>query len=190
MALNYLEWIKNQNILAENLAKLNEAFETSKIEHVIDLITKVLKNHIDDDLIVMPGFETVTIGSEKYKVKEFLVKVPNKELDGKRTSCLFTLNWKIEDKSSEIYSVSFFTNLSMLFDGEAEAVSTIITNKTPITKVLPLIWDAVNNRDFEFNNTSSNECLYDAYYFKYTILENANNIENINEEETEAGRML
>ena len=183
MALNYLDFVKSKKNYENNLAQLNEAFDSEKIEHVIDLVTKILKNHIDDNLVALSSFDEMTINGEQYKVKQFLVSSDTNK------SCMFTLNWKVDKKSSEIYSVSFFDNTDLLFNGKAEAVATIKTHEVSIINILPLIWDSVNNRDWSFSaeyisKTLKNDSqiteeslksfLYDTYYFKYRIYENEN----------------
>ncbi len=208
MALNYLEWIKNKNMLAENVARLNEAFQNDKVDHVIELVTKILKKHIDDNLVALPSYEDVTIDTEKYKVKEFLVAVPSDEQTKNKKSCMFTFNWKIEDKSSEIHSISFFDNTDLLFFGNAESVATINTHNVSIAKILPLIWDVINNRNWSFNDEYVNktlnnntqesqetlkEYLYNTYCFTYKLFEGKNlDIQNVfeDDENTEAKKML
>jgi hypothetical protein len=204
MALKYIDFVKAKKIYESNIAQLNEAFENNKVEHVLELVERILKNHIDDNLMSMPSFDEVTIGGEKYRVKQYVV-FPDK--DSKISACMFTLNWKIDNKSSEIYSVSFFDNLDYMFNGEAEATATIITHKVSIVNILPLIWDSVNNRDFSFSDEyvsktlktnvqdtqeTPKESYYDAYYFKYRLFEGENlDIQNTFEaEDSEAMKQL
>lgn len=202
MALNYIDFVRAKNIYESNVKKLNEAFETNKVEHVLDLIESILRRNIDGNLLVMPQFDDVTIADESYRVKQYVVFPDYKE--GSTTkACMFTLNWKVEDKSSEIASVSFFDSLRLLFYGEAESIATINTHEVSIVNILPLIWDSVNNRDFSFSEEYVNSTLkknapegikewfYDAYYAKYILLEGENiEIHNTFESETDAMKKL
>lgn len=201
MPLNYIEFIKSKKELESNLVNLNEAFETSKIEHIIELITKVLQNHIYDKVIALKGFINVTIDGEKYKTKQFVV-VPNYKKNKGTRSMMFTLNWNISKKSSEIYSISFFEDLKLMLFGEASAIATINTLNVSITAILPLIWESVNNRDFSFSDEfvkyttidGVKECIYKTDYFNYILIEDfyKENIDKLFEakEKTEARKML
>ena len=53
MALKYIDFVKAKKIYESNIAKLNEAFENNKVEHVLELVERILKNHIDDNLMPM-----------------------------------------------------------------------------------------------------------------------------------------
>lgn len=173
--MNYLDFINAKRQLNENLIAINEAFDSNKITHVLELIEDILRKHLDDKLIPLVDFVDTTIGEDNYKVKQYIVS------DFKSRSMMFTLNWKVDEKSSEIYSISFFKDLQLLIHGIDEPVATINTHGISIVKILPLIWEAINNNDYTFSNDfvktnstkldKTNESIYDAYYFKYILTE-------------------
>lgn len=175
--MNYLDFVNSRRQLKIDLAILNEAFETKKIETVLSLIEDILRKHLDGTLVPLVGFVDVKIGEDSYKAKEYIV------VDSKMHSQLFTFNWKVNEKSSEIYSISFFKDIDFLATGEGIPAATILTLGKSIVKILPLIWESINNNDFSFNDdfvrdkskildTKAKESKYDAYYERYKILEN------------------
>ena len=200
--MNFLDFIEQKRQTTNDLAVLNEAFDNNKIENVLELIENVLRNHLDDKLMPLKDFVNVTIDGEQYKIKEYVVTSKN------HRSMMFTLNWKVSEKSSEIFSVSFFKDLVFLFAQEGEPVATINTHGISIVKILPLIWEAINNNDYTFSDEfvktktkilndeyEANESKFNAYYERYSILEGIPNdtivkmFRQVNEDD-EAKQML
>ena len=144
--MNFLDFIHNKRQTTNDLVLLNEAFETKKINTVLELIESLLRKHLDNYLIPLKDFIDVTINGEQYKLKAYVVT------DKKSKSIVFTFNWKVNEKSSEIYSISFFDDLRLFLQQESSPLATINTLGKPIVKILPLIWEAINNNDYSANS--------------------------------------
>ena len=187
----FLEFIsrRNNQILAES-------FNNKDIERVLTLIENILKKHING-LIPLEGLVTNTVGKDKLISKQYMV------LNGKQfgSVSLFQINFLPSSSSLNAYSIDFFKDLELLFNGKSTASLSIYTLGSSLVYFLPIIWTVASSQKYDltekkaieigrsiFKNSNIKESLYYVGALQYHILEgmSANMIEEayrLNEDE-------
>ena len=179
MKKTFLDFVEEQNNYREGL-KVFESFKTSDIDKVIELINKVLAKHIKDKLIPLVGYAETMVGSKHCMSKQYLV-IGKKPEDTQ----FFQLNWLIDTKSSEVYSIDFFKKADIYWYGRGKSDLTISTLGTSIVYLIPIIYTVVNTKDYNLSQRElkdiGNSVLGNGYLkesilkidnFKYCIIEN------------------
>lgn len=161
---------------------INEGFSEKDIDKVLDLITKTLSNKIDG-LIPLEGIVTNKISDKEVYSKQFMV------LHGKKfgQTSLFQINWIKSSSTTEVYSIDFFNDLELLFNGKSKSSLTIYTLGKSIVYFLPIIWTVANNQKYDlsekeaidlgrsvFKGQGVKESFYYVGALKYRILEGMN----------------
>ena len=136
-SLNFLEFLdKRKNAL------INEAFSEKTINKGIELITNILNKHIDG-LIPLEGIVINKVEDKKVYSKQFMVLHSKKF--GKTS--MFQINFI----NNEIYSVDFFNDLELLFNGKSKANLTIYTSGKSIAYYLPIIWTVAVKQNYDLS---------------------------------------
>jgi len=161
---------------------INEGFSEKNIDKVLDLITKTLSNKIDG-LIPLEGIVMNKISDKEVYSKQFMV------LHGKKfgQTSLFQINWIKSSSTTEVYSIDFFNDLELLFNGKSKSSLTIYTLGKSIVYFLPIIWTVANNQKYDlsekeaidlgrsvFKGQGVKESFYYVGALKYRILEGMN----------------
>ncbi len=159
---------------------INEGFSEKNIDKALDLIIKVLTDKIDG-LIPLEGIVLNKIGDKEVYSKQFMV------LHGKKygQTSLFQINWIKSSSTTEVYSIDFFKDLELLFNGKSKSSLTIYTLGKSIVYFLPIIWTVANNQKYDlsekeaidlgrsvFKGQGVKESLYYVGALSYRILEN------------------
>ena len=147
MKKTFFDFVEEQNEYRNNL-KVFEAFKSEKIDDIIDIVNKILSKHIKDKLIPLIGYVETIIGNKRCMSKQYLV-IGKKPEDTR----FFQLNWLIEKKSSEVYSIDFFKNADVYWYGKGKADLTIKTLGSSIVYLIPIIYTVINTGDYNLSNT-------------------------------------
>lgn len=180
MRTNFLTFVTNRTINKNNKIKLLESFNSNNIEKVLELIEKVLFKHIDG-LVPLDGFVATTIDGKECTSKQYIV-IPKKQY---KNCTLFQLNWLNEKDYVDVYSIDFFKNMDVFWDGKGKSDLTINTLGTSIVHFLPIIWSVVNSGKYDLKQEEAEkissevfdgvtESLYRVGGLRYCVLENMN----------------
>lgn len=158
-----------------------EGFSEKTLDKVIQLISSLLKKHIDGKLLVLNGFMNTRAGGEYLLAKQFIV------LKGDKMS-LINLNWLKSDNVSDIYSIDIFDSIDFLGNLKSNSKISIYTLGSSIVHFLPAIWTIVNSENYNLSEeeiTNLSKKIYkdgsvkESYYYvgalRYHILENIDN---------------
>ena len=167
--LNFLE--NRKTVILEN-------FNSKKIDKALELIDDVLKKHIDG-LIPLVGFSKITKGTETYYAKQYMV-VPKKNPNN---SSMFQINFLQSGKITEVYSIDFFKDMDILWQGKTKSDLTIYTMGSSIVYFLPIIWTIASSKNYSIsqkeaikigrgNYKKTNESKYYVGALEYKIYEN------------------
>ena len=143
MRKNFLEFVSENEQNIKDKEAVLEAFKEKEVDKALDLIEKTLKKHIPD-LIPLVGFVNTEIDGNKCITKQYIVVDKN---DYTKSSA-FEINWLNSAKSSEVYSIDFFKDLDVYWNGNGKADLSIYTLGTSIVRFLPIIWDVVNSGNY------------------------------------------
>jgi hypothetical protein len=157
--MNLLEFTKNKKALQENINFLYEAFNSENFDKYLSLLNNVLSKNINK-LCCIKDPISCEIDEIKYQ-SFFYFKFENDNFIG------FSLNYKTQNKSTDIYSISFYDNAYFLFDDRAnKAKSIIYTNGLSIVYYIPLILHVCNTKDFNFGKKDIKSLLNDIKNIK------------------------
>lgn len=135
----FLEFIHNKN----KSKKIYESFKSSDFDKVNELIYKIVSKHISHTVIPIVGYEDLTDKDTKLMSKAFIVYYSNNK------KCkLFTINWNKSKSSMTAYSIDFYDNLDLLFNGSAKTTLSLYTMGSSIVYFLPIIWTLAESGDF------------------------------------------
>ena len=123
-----------------------ESFNNKDADKAFELIDKVLKKHING-LIPLVGYVSTKQGASQYYSKQYMV-VPKSNPE---KSCTFQINFSQSKDKTDIYSIDFFKDCEILFDGKAKSALTIYTLGSSIVYFLPIIWNIVSSRNFNIS---------------------------------------
>ena len=166
------------NFLENRKQFITEGFNSKKIDKVIELIDSTLKKHING-LVPLVGYGKTKHGTTEYMSKQYMVVPKN---DPARSS-LFQINFAQSKDNVDVYSIDFFDEMDLLFNGKAKSKLTLYTMGSSIVYFLPIIWTVVNSGNY---NLSEKEAIrigrgkYDvkesySYYvgaLEYKVFEN------------------
>ena len=142
--MNFLDFIKNKQISEANKQILNEGFKDSDMNKALDLMTKLFKKNITSGKVLhVQGHVDSKVDGKDCQSIVYLIVNDNVAQQA------FTLNFLNSGKSNEVYSISFFDNPAILFDGQDKAKVTIFTMGSSIVYFMPLIYHIVNNGDYK-----------------------------------------
>ena len=182
MKKNFSEFAEERNKNIKNRNSIYEGFNEKNISKAFELIDSVLKKHING-LIPLVGFINTLIDGEEYISKQYIVCDKN---DYSKSSS-FQLNWTTDTDSTEIYSIDFFKDLKVYWNGEGKSDLTIYTLGSSIVHFLPIIWSVVNSKNYtlqqndaekissEIYSSNVQESNYVVGNIKYTILDGLSN---------------
>jgi len=168
--LNFLESRKQFIVESFNSKDTNKAFE---------LIDKVLKKHIDG-LVPLVGYVTTKQGASQYYSKQYMV-VPKKNPE---KSIAFQINFSQSKEKTDVYSIDFFKDCEILFDGKSKSALTLYTLGSSLVYFLPIIWTVASSGNFNLSKEEAMKIgreklsgVKESYYYyvgalQYHIYEN------------------
>ena len=162
---------------------VTEAFNGKDVNKMLELVENLLKKHING-LVPLEGFATNMVGKDKLISKQYMV------LNGKNfgSTSLFQINFLPSGKSNYAYSIDFFKDLELLFDGKSTASLSIYTLGSSLVYFLPIIWTVASSQKYDltekkaieigrsvFKNEKIKESLYYIGALSYHLLEGMSN---------------
>ena len=162
---------------------VTEAFNQKDTDKMLELVEKVLHKHIDG-LIPLEGFVTNMIGKDKVFSKQYMV------LNGNEfgSTSMFQINFLPSSKSNYAYSIDFFKDLELLFDGKSTASLSVYTLGSSLVYFLPIIWTIASSQKYDltekraielgrsvFKNSNIKESQYYIGALPYHIIEGMSN---------------
>lgn len=181
--MNFLEFVEKQNQLAVDKVVINEAFKNDDVTKAHDLMLGIFKKKIGAGVLPFGSFETRISGKSFYSWA--FVNFENKVVKG-----MFTLNYLVSSKSSEVYSISLFDEKSTIdflwSDHDVTKASlNISTLGTSVACFIPIICHVMKNNDFDLSEEKATDIAKTIYKGKanesrtysygaldYTIFEN------------------
>lgn len=144
--MNFLDFVKNKQIIESHSQMLNEAFKESELNKALDLMTKLFKKNITSGKVLkLEGHLDTKIDNKNCKSIIYLIYKEGE----KNADQLFALNFLTTGKSSEVYSISFFDKPDLLWGGTDKAKTTVFTMGASVVYFMPLIYHIVNNKDYK-----------------------------------------
>ena len=173
MKKNFLDFIAEKN----NKQLIKEAFREKDADKALKLINSLLKKNIPG-LLELPGFVNTTINHDNCTTKQYMVTDKNRKPEQ-----FFQINWLNDSGSTDIYSIDFFKNADIYWKYGGNSDLSIYTLGTNISKILPIIYDVINNKNYNIEEpdvkkmlnkhfTGVKESLYTIDKYVYTIYEN------------------
>ena len=168
--LNFLETRKT--VILEN-------FNSKKIDKALGLVDNILKKHIDG-LVPLVGFSKIVQGKDTYYAKQYMI-VPKKNPEN---SSMFQINFLQSGKITDVYSIDFFKDMDILWQGKAKSDLTIYTMGSSIVYFLPIIWTVASSKKYNLSEkeaikigrgkyeNKANESKYYIGALQYHIYEN------------------
>lgn len=200
--MNFLNFIESKKSTIKNQQIFNEAYKNSDFDKARKLIISILKKQTKKLILFVGNYTTEsdgnTLSSDLYVC------------DTKPSIC-FTFNWLLDSRSSEVYSISFYKNMNVFFDGYGKIDLNILTLGSSIVHFIPIISHIIQTSDFNLSvadakkyassifkgNDNVKESEYWVGALKYSIFEGLsksviNNTfnYNINEENSDYQDML
>lgn len=179
--MNFLEFVEKRKANEENRAIIKEGFKNSDLGKAQKLILKMLRKNTGEIIVSLGNFE-LQIGKEDCTSELFVCA------KSKNPIC-FTLNWLNDGKSSQIYSISFFKNMNVFFDGRGKSDLTIESFGCSVAYLIPIISYIINTGDFNLQKNDATKfvkalfggkvqegLMYECYIgaLKYNVIENVN----------------
>ena len=177
--MNFLEFVSKRKENEQNRVIIKEGFKNSDLGKAQKLILKMLRKNTGETIISLGNFE-LQIGKEDCTSELFVCA------KSKNPIC-FTLNWLNDGKSSQIYSISFFKNMNVFFDGRGKSDLTIESFGCSVAYLIPIISYIVNTGDFNLQKNDATKFvkalfgtkvqegrMYECYIgaLRYYIIEN------------------
>ena len=134
------------NFLESRKQFITESFNSKDTDKAFELIDKVLKKHIDG-LVPLVGYVKTKQGSAEYYSKQYMV-VPKKNPEN---SSVFQINFSQTKDKSDVYSIDFFKDAEILFDGKAKSDLTLYTLGSSIVYFLPIIWTVASSGNYKLS---------------------------------------
>lgn len=174
--INFKEFVSKK----DKEQKIEEAFKQVDVNKACGLIDDLLSKKIDN-LLPIVGFNDVIVDGKKCLSKYYLVTDPK---DFSKVT-MFTLNWLKSGNSSEVYSVDFFDNGDLLWNGKAKTRLSLYTLGSSVAYFIPIIVNISTTHNYNisveqakkigYSITQKNESLAYPYYvgaMKYVVVEN------------------
>jgi hypothetical protein len=180
--MNFLQFLEEKKNSINQTKSINEAFKVSEIDKVHDLMVEIFRKKISNKVCKWDWLDT-TIDEKPMRSFYFI------NLQG--TPLVWSLNYLVDSKSSEVYSISFYDEAAsheFLWGDETKFKSAleISTLGTSVACFIPIICHVVKHKAFNlhqgtaealaqdiFNEGKKNE--YYTYMYgalQYTIFEN------------------
>lgn len=134
------------NFLENRKQFITEGFNSKKIDKVIELIDNTLKKHING-LVPLVGYGKTKHGTTEYMSKQYMVVPKNDPVH----SSLFQINFAQSKNNVDVYSIDFFDEMDLLFNGKAKSKLTLYTMGSSIVYFLPIIWTVVNSGNYNLS---------------------------------------
>ena len=149
--MNFKEFLNQKKNRIENEQSLNEAFSTNKIDKVHELMLSIFQKKISSKVLPWDWLNT-TIDGQEMKSYYFIWLDKNPKV--------WSLNYLINSKSSEVYSISFFneeTSRKFLFGNENNYKATLNINTlgTSVAYFIPIICSIIKNGNYTINKTEA-----------------------------------
>ena len=167
------------NFLENRKTVIFENFNSKKIDKALELVDNVLKKHIDG-LIPLVGFSKIVQGQNTYYAKQYMVVPKNSP----ENSSMFQINFMQSGKITDVYSIDFFKDMDILWQGKGKSDLTIYTMGSSIVYFLPIIWTVVSSKKYKLTEKQAikigrgkyegkaNESKYYVGALQYNIYEN------------------
>ena len=167
------------NFLETRKTFILEKFNSKKVDKALELIDDILKKHIDG-LIPLVGFSKIVQGQDTYYAKQYMVVPKKNPGDGS----VFQINFLQSGKITDVYSIDFFKDMDILWQGKAKSDLTIYTMGSSIVYFLPIIWTVVSSKKYNLSEKEAikigrgkyekkaNESKYYVGALQYHIYEN------------------
>lgn len=142
--ITYLDYINN----------INESISVSKIKEYIDIVNKILIkkcNTTEKSVYPAPGFEEGFDGKTAVLMKNYYVAYKNGKL-----KC-FTICWNKSNDKLDPYSINFFDNINILFDGRGKSNLSIRLFKNSLIYYIPIIAYVVNSGNYDLSQNKAIE---------------------------------
>lgn len=185
--MNFAEFMKNKEIHVANESLLMEGFSQKSFKDAWKLIVNLLHKNIKGKVYPNMSPDDATIDGTKCKSFFVMVNASDKKIIDRG----FSINFAINGKSMEPFSVSFYDGDAMrelFWDDEhptTKATLNVSMMGASIVYYLPLIYHVMNNNSFELTDDKAkkmsdkvydkkNECYTDEFYIgalRYKILE-------------------
>lgn len=183
--MNFLDFIKAKDRLNENKQIISEALDNSNVKENHNIIFNILKEKVDNTVIMLPDMISTLLDNNLAKTQSFLILKSDKKIKSSyHINMMININYIINSKSNAVYSIDFFntshSNELLFGSGIAKSDLTIYTLGQSIAYFLPVIAYIVNNNTFSLTkeisisivNTAFNESK--TWYYgaqAYTIYE-------------------
>ena len=131
---------------------VNEAFNTKDVDKMLETVEKLLKRHIDG-LVPLTGFVTNIVDGDKLVSKQYMVL--NKNNFG--STSLFQINFLPSGNSYHAYSIDFFKDLELLFNGKSTSSLSIYTLGSSLVYFLPIIWTVTSSGKYNLTEKKAIE---------------------------------
>ena len=158
MRQTFLEFLSNKNTDVINEAFRNQANShrepgDNDVEKAQILIDNVLKKHIPNLIPIDGGYKMYNGKSGELYGKQYIVV----DKSDYSKSSMFQINWKYKNRysSSEVYSIDFFKDLKLLFDGKDRSVLTIYTLGSSVMYFMPIIWTVATSKNYKISETDA-----------------------------------
>lgn len=142
----FLDFIENK----KKFSNLYESFKEADLDKVNDLIYKSLSKHTDKHITPLIGYENIDDNGTKLTAKVFLVFN-----DKKKSASMFTINWNKSKSSMEAYSIDFYNDVELLFNGKAKTALTLYTMGSSVVYFLPIIWTLLNSGEYNITQAEA-----------------------------------
>lgn len=156
--MNFLDFVSKKN----NDAVLLESFKTSDLDKVHRLLRSIFKKKIDPRTVILFPWYLENLGGREMKSCYF-----GSYRDA--TFRVFSINYKIEDDSANVFSISFFdpkASNELLFNpkGKAKVTLEIETLGTSVAYFIPIICHIVKNDDYNISLERAKELGNELFY--------------------------
>lgn len=158
--MNFLDFIENKN---ESI-KLNESFKNSDLGKAQELILKVLRKESGINEISSLGKFNTKVGKNGCTSEFIICGKPKDE-----GTIVFSFDWLNSEKSSSVYSISFYKNLDIFFKGTSKAELVINTLGSSIVYFIPIIANIISTKNFKIG---TNDILKKATILRKNLDEN------------------
>jgi len=145
--MNFLDFLENKKNNDANKQIISEGFKNSELGKAQKLIIDLLKKETKEVVVSLGNFDLDIDGSEC--TSELFVISSNKN------PICFTLNWLNSGKSSQVYSISFFKNMNVFFDGQGKSDLTIETYGCSIVYFIPIISYVISTGDLNLEKNDA-----------------------------------
>ena len=179
--MNLLDFIEKRKTIDNESRLFLEGFNEKSIDKALVLITDLFKKNINKPVLqLVKPFQTSVGDDNCYSILYLIGKDENPK-------CL-SLNFKIDDKSHNVYSISIFDNLDLFFD-KGKAKLTIYTLGNSIVYFMPLIYHIMNTGDYNVDKKDmekyarnilkeSSIGIFNIGHLEYRIFRNINEDDN------------